>query len=128
MTPLTMEWVDKTEEDWNNAQTLYRARKHPGYNATCFHVQQCVEKYLKARLQEANLFFSKTHNLIQLHNLVSPVEPGWNVMVTDLAVLNSYSVDLRYPGKSASKADAKDAIKRCRLIRSLVRQSFNLPI
>ncbi len=38
------------------------------------------------------------------------------------------SVDIRYPGKSASKADAKDAIKRCRLIRSLVRQSFNLPI
>jgi HEPN domain-containing protein len=77
---------------------LYIARKHPGYNAACFHSQQCAEKYLKARL------------------------------VADLAVLNTYSVDLRYPGKTATKADAKDAIKRCRFIRSLVRQSFNLPI
>jgi len=127
MTPLTQEWVDKAEEDWNAAQTLSRARKHPGYNAACFHTQQCAEKYLKARLQEANIVFSKTHNLILLHNLVSSVEPGWNVMVTDLAVLNAYSVDLRYPGKAATKADAKDAIKRCRFIRTLVRQSFNLP-
>lgn len=127
MTPLTQEWVDKAEEDWNDAQTLYRARKHPGYNSACFHSQQCAEKYLKARLQEANISFSKTHNLIQLHNLVSPVEPAWNVMVADLAVLNTYSVDLRYPGKTATKADAKDAINYCRSIRKLVRQSLKLP-
>nr|MBP6822130.1 HEPN domain-containing protein [Acidobacteriota bacterium] len=69
MTPITMERIDKAEEDWNGAQTLYRA-KHPGYNATCFHAQQCTEKYLKARLQEANIPFNKTHNLIQLHSLV----------------------------------------------------------
>lgn len=128
MTPLTTEWVEKAEEDWNAAQTLYRARKHPGYNAVCFHAQQCAEKYLKARLQEANITFGKTHNLILLHNLVSPIEPSWNVLVADLAVLNSYSVDLRYPGAAATKVDAKDAIKRCQIIRSLVRQSFNLPI
>ena len=78
MTPLTQEWVDKAEEDWNAAQTLSRARNHPGYSAACFHTQQCAEKYLKARLQEANIVFSKTHNLIFLHNLVSSVEPGWN--------------------------------------------------
>ncbi len=128
MTPLIQEWVDKAEEDWNAAQILYRARKHPGYNAACFHAQQCAEKYLKARLQEANTSFSRTHNLILLHNLVSPVEPGWNVMVADLAVLNSYSVDLRYPGMAVTKADAGDAIKRCRFIRNLVRQSFSLSI
>lgn len=128
MKQLTQEWIDKAEDDWNVALTVYRARKHPSYDAACFHSQQCVEKYLKARLQEANTVFSKTHNLIHLHNLVSSIEPTWNVMLTDLTVLNSYSVDLRYPGKAATKADAKDAIQRCRVIRSLIRQSFNLPI
>ena len=128
MRQLTQEWVDKAEEDWNAAQTLYRARKHPSYNAACFHAQQCAEKYLKARLQEANIAFGKTHNLVTLHGLVLPVEPSWNVMLADLKFLNSFSVDVRYPGKTAPKSDAKDAIKSCRSIRNLVRQVFNLPI
>ncbi|MGE0884054.1 MAG: HEPN domain-containing protein [Blastocatellales bacterium] len=128
MNQLTQEWIDKAEDDWNVTLIVYRARKHPSYDAACFHSQQCVEKYLKARLQEANIAFGKTHNLIRLHNLVLPAEPVWNVMLADLIVLNSYSVDLRYPGKAATRADAKDAIRRCRLVRKLVRQSFNLPI
>jgi HEPN domain-containing protein len=44
-----------------------RARKSPNYDAACFHAQQCVEKYLKARLQEAGIVFTKTHNLIFLN-------------------------------------------------------------
>lgn len=120
--------MDKAEEDWNVAQMLYRARKHPSYNATCVHTQQCAEKNLKARLQEAGIAFSKTHNLVTLHGLVLPVESGWNVMLADLKFLNSFSVDVRYPGKTATKSDAKDAIKSCRSIRALVRQSLNLPI
>ena len=50
MSPLTQEWVEKAEEDFRVATREYRARKHPAYNAACFHAQQCAEKYLKARL------------------------------------------------------------------------------
>jgi hypothetical protein len=32
-------------------------------------------------------------------------------MLADLKFLNSFSVDVRYPGKAATKSDAKDAIK-----------------
>ena len=32
MRPITQEWVDKAEEDWNLALMSYRARKHPSYN------------------------------------------------------------------------------------------------
>ncbi len=35
--------------------------KNPNHDAACFHAQQCVEKYLKARLQEANVASQKTH-------------------------------------------------------------------
>lgn len=41
----------------------YRARKAPNYDAVCFHSQQCVEKYLKALLQEYNIAFGKIHDL-----------------------------------------------------------------
>jgi len=45
--------IDKAEGDFIAALTLYRARKHPNYDTACYHTQQCAEKYLKARLEEA---------------------------------------------------------------------------
>jgi len=128
MTPETIEWIEKAEGDWASLQREVRARKNPNHDAACFHAQQCAEKYLKARLQEANLAFQKTHNLLDLLALVLAVESGWNVLQSDLALLNRYSVDYRYPGKSATKADAKAALVHCRAVRKTVRQSFGLPI
>ena len=73
MTPLTREWVGKAEEDFSVAVGLVRRRRVPAWNATCFHCQQCAEKYLKARLQEANIPFPKTHSLVALLGLVLAV-------------------------------------------------------
>ncbi|MGH9936916.1 MAG: HEPN domain-containing protein [Blastocatellia bacterium] len=128
MTPEAMEWIEKAEEDWVCAQEDARRRKHPTNNAACFHAQQCAEKYLKARLQEANVVFQKTHNLLDLLTLVLAVEPNWNALQSDLAVLNNYGVDFRYPGKSATKAQAKAAVNHCRTVRNAARQSFGLPV
>lgn len=50
MNPLTVEWVNKAEGDFTTALRELRARKSPNYDAACFHAQQCVEKYLKARV------------------------------------------------------------------------------
>ncbi len=60
MNPLTVEWVDKAEGDFITALRELRARKSPNYDAASFHAQQCVEKYLKAHLQESGIAFSKT--------------------------------------------------------------------
>jgi HEPN domain-containing protein len=46
------EWVEKAEEDFLAATALNRRRKKPLWNIVSFHVQQAVEKYLKARLEE----------------------------------------------------------------------------
>jgi HEPN domain-containing protein len=53
-----------------------------------FHAQQCAEKYLKARLEEAAIGFARTHDLLMLHQLALPVEPNWQVLQTPLAFLN----------------------------------------
>src|SRR5438105_6810290 len=73
MKRLTREWVKKAEGDFVTAQRELRARKSPNYDSACFHSQQCVEKYLKARLQEANISFPHTHDLGALLNLILPV-------------------------------------------------------
>ena len=74
MKPTTLEWITKAEDDWHVAQMSYRARKHPSYDAAAFHAQQCVEKYLKARLEEATITFGRTHDLLVLHQLVLSIE------------------------------------------------------
>ncbi len=63
MKPTTLEWISKAEDDWHVAGMSYRARKHPSYDAAAFHAQQCAEKYLKARLEEAGIAFARTHDL-----------------------------------------------------------------
>lgn len=128
MKPITREWVEKAEGDWATLTREFRARKNPNYDAVCFHAQQCAEKYLKARLQEAGISFSKTHDLEKLLNDLLPVEPNWNVFRNEAIALTSFAVEFRYPGMKAVKSDAKEAVKHCRLIRKIVRQAFNLPV
>ena len=126
MKPITREWISKAEGDWSAANLLFRAHRNTNYDATCFHAQQCAEKYLKARLEEAGVATGKTHDLAKLLSLILPVESSWKILRQDLIVLTDFAVDYRYPGSSATKTDAKDAVKRCMKVRLVIRRSFGL--
>ena len=127
MTPLTQEWVDKAEGDFLTAGREFRARKVPNYDAACNHAQQCAEKYLKARLQEASLYFPFTHDIATLLQLVLPVEPSWLLKQTAWETLSIYAVSYRYPGNIATRDEARDALKTCADVRAAVRLSLGLP-
>lgn len=127
MTPATMEWVQKAEGDFTSALREYRARKAPNYDSACFHAQQCVEKYLKARLQEASTPFARIHDLSALLKLVIPIEPLWSIYDPGMKMLTDAAVELRYPGKWATKTTAKSAVDFCRKFRKAARGSFGLP-
>lgn len=126
MRPITKEWIDKAEGDWAIARRELRVRKDPSYDGVCFHAQQCAEKYLKARLQEANIPFSKTHDLVKLLKAVLPVEPSWTILETDLIPLTDFAIEYRYPGITATKSEAKAAVAYCRKVRRAIRQAFEL--
>jgi HEPN domain-containing protein len=128
MKPITSEWFDKAEGDWATMMREFRARKNPNYDAVCFHSQQCAEKYLKGKLQEASIAIKKTHDLEVILNEVLKIEPSWSNLKNAANSLTVYAVKFRYPGDSANKIESKDAIKHCRLIRETVRQSFGLLI
>lgn len=128
MKQTTSEWIHKAEEDWAVAQRSARARNHPSHDAAVFHAQQCAEKYLKARLEEASLAFARTHDLLILHQVVLPLEPTWQVLQSHLAFLNPFAVAYRYPGISATKTDAKDALTHCKEVRRVIRTTFGLPV
>lgn len=108
---LTAEWIQKAEGDLATAWRELRARTTPNYDAACFHAQQCAEKYLKALLQEAEIPFGKTHNLSLLLDLLKEHHPGLELLRPTLAILNAYAVEYRYPGESADKEVARQAVK-----------------
>jgi HEPN domain-containing protein len=126
MKPLTSEWVEKAEGDFSTANREIRVRKAPNFDAVCFHAQQCAEKYLKALLQEADLPFGKTHHLISLLDLLLSSYPPWEILRPQLQNLNAYSVSIRYPGESADKAVARDALKLANIIRGEARKALGL--
>jgi len=126
MRAITAEWVAKAEDDFALAERELRVRKHPAYDAVCFHAQQCAEKYLKARLPEANRSFAKIHALVPLLEQVLPLEPTWEMFREDLARLSVFAVAFRYPGMSADREIAKDVVKRCRRFRKAARSGLRL--
>lgn len=126
MKTLALEWVEKAEGDYAIMEREGRVREQASYDGICFHAQQCAEKYLKARLIEANIEFGKTHDLSALLDSMLPAEPLWEKFRRDLAYLSDFAVAFRYPGDAASREQAKSAIKLCRTFRSAARRSLNL--
>jgi HEPN domain-containing protein len=126
MNLLTQEWISKAEGDFASSGRELRARKDPNYDSACFHAQQCAEKYLKARLMEANVTFRRSHDLLMLLNLVLPIEPSWQALMPRLSQLTIFAVDFRYPGMTADRALAKEAYAACKEVRQVIRLSFGL--
>ena len=126
MKQLAHEWVEKAEQDWGSLLREIRARKNPNYDAACFFAQQCAEKYLKARLVEADTYFKKIHDLTYLLELVKPIEPLWISYEQEMRILTDYAVEFRYPGASADLEIAKLALKVCKSFRITARQSLGL--
>ena len=84
--------------DFATAGRELRARKNPNYEAACFHAQQCAEKYLKA-------MDARPH----------------------LEILNAYAVAVRYPGESADKPSAREAVRHATAVRTTAKRSLSLP-
>jgi HEPN domain-containing protein len=126
MNPLTSEWVAKAEGDFASARRELRARHDPNYDAACFHAQQCAEKYLKARLQEAKIAFPKIHDLPPLLDLILSIEPAWEVLRGPLNFLTDFSIRFRYPGDAADRTLAREAFEQVQRVRSAARASLNL--
>jgi HEPN domain-containing protein len=120
------EWVDKAEADYSAALLLRRSRKKHSRDIVCFHLQQCVEKYLKARLEEAAIVYPKTHDLERLLNLAVAIEPMWASLRPAVAAITDYAVEVRYPGRSATPAETRALLKAAENLRGLIRQSLGL--
>ncbi len=127
MNPITLEWVERAEGDYNAAMQLQHG-PDPVYHVICFLAQQCAEKYLKAWLQENNIPIQRTHNLEDLLNLILPTIPAWHAWKAGLSKLSKHAVETRYLSASPTEADTEHAMQICEEVRQTVREHLKLPI
>ena len=126
MKDLTKEWVNKAEKDFQVAKREF-GTKPPEYDAVCFHSQQCVEKYMKAVLQENNIFFEKTHDLDILLEKCKAFISGLASLKQELVELSSFAVEIRYPGVEATGEEAEKYLSVAEAVRKTIRAYLKLP-
>ena len=71
-------------------------------------------------MQEAEIPFGKTHNLSLLLDLMKERHPGLELLKPTVAILNAYAVEYRYPGESADKEVARQAVKLAEELKQVV--------
>jgi HEPN domain-containing protein len=115
-----LEWAEYAEEDFLLAKSALR-RKKPLTTASCFHSQQCAEKYLKALLIFKGREFPKTHDLVILDRLCNQSGILTGLDKEDLGRLSAYAVHTRYPGSQPAPEDGEEALEISGQIRKFAR-------
>ena len=125
MKPETQEWIDKAEGDRKVARREIQTAD-PVWNVVCFLAQQCAEKDLKGFLEEHNIAFQKTHDLLVLFNSSRESLSELDSLRTELAHLSTFGIATRYPGTQADEEAAEDAIQTTEVVRTVVRTRLGL--
>ena len=115
MSEISREWIAKAEGDRVTALRELRARNAPNYDATCFHAQQAIEKLMKAFLLQHRMSFKRIHDLEVLLDSCVQQEPILGSLHSEAQLLTQYAVQFRYPGESADKTEAKQAVQAMHL-------------
>jgi HEPN domain-containing protein len=99
----------------------------PVYHVICFLAQQCAEKYLKALLEERCIPFTKTHDLILLHDLTGGILPELDSWRDRMATFGPFGIAVRYPFTHAERQEAEDSMAVAEAVRTAVRKKLRLP-
>jgi HEPN domain-containing protein len=123
---LLAERINKAEADYQSAVALHRRRKAPLPDIVCYHGQQCAEKYLKAYLIAQGNTPPRIHDLEELLNLCVLYDATLTTRLPLVQVLNPYAVLIRYPGMTATVAEAKEAVHAMRRLRTILRRKLSI--
>ena len=121
----TAKWVRKAEADFRVAEVC--AELKPSYPLhTCYHCQQCAEKYLQALLVEWNKPGPRVHDLEKLLDLVVVHEPSLANMRKGLLLLTRFADDEGFPIESATTRESQSALLWAVRVRGDIRKRLNL--
>lgn len=68
-------------------------------NVVLFHCQQCIEKSLKAILEEHEIEVPRIHSVVRLFGIITEnLELGYKIDEDALNLVDDIYIDTRYPG------------------------------
>jgi len=77
-------------------------------------------------LQENDKRIPMIHNLIELMLSCEEMDGSFELLRSDLVVLERYSVQVRYPGNSTEWDEARSAYAAAKTVREFVRQKLGV--
>jgi HEPN domain-containing protein len=119
------DWAKKADSDLDAAQRLLRGKnQHP--DLSCYHSQQCSEKYLKAILVARRIEFPKSHDLVILNQLCLAQSILTAFDEDNLDFLNGFATRARYPGVEPTIEEARRSISIAKSVRKFARSFLGL--
>jgi len=119
-------WIKKAEKDLLSVEREL-SFKDPVTETVCFHSQQVVEKYLKAFLVYHQIYFTKTHKIIDLLELCATVDSSFKDELEDADNLTEYAVEIRYPDVWLEPGieDAEESFEIAKKVKEFVVNKLN---
>lgn len=115
-------WIKKANDDLKVAERELKY-SDPVLDAVCFHLQQCVEKYLKAFLIYNSKVIIKTHNIEFLLEKCIQIDIDYKKYEEKFDILSQCGVETRYPDSFVILK--KDDIKKVLIIvKNFVKHSL----
>lgn len=119
MDKVLQEWLQRSEQDYQVACDLFAKEPEDYAESIAFHLQQCIEKLLKAVLVKHRQHVPKTHDLETLAEAINVLIPPEIKMNTEgLETLTVLGIASRYPGVPVSADDLQNAFQICREARN----------
>jgi HEPN domain-containing protein len=120
-------WVQKASNDLVSAKLILESSEGPTDTA-CFHVQQSIEKSLKAVLTFHGINFPKTHDLVRLLDLILPFLQQLDEYREKFDAMTHYAVETRYSISEyePSKEEAFNALDVAKKVMGIIREYITL--
>lgn len=92
-------WIEYADNDIRAAHVVMDV-KNPLIGIALYHIEQAVEKALKAYLIAHEVAFALTHDLKPLLASCSKLDSGFTQFESEVKVISPYATKSRYPNKS----------------------------
>jgi len=104
-------WISRALTDLKTAKKLIEDEELT--TSTVFHCQQCVEKCLKAMIENLDVPVLKSHNL---PNLLGKIDEFYDFEIDKdmLSQINDVYIDSRYPGELGIIPEGRPSLEKAR--------------
>lgn len=120
MKEITKDWLGSAQTDLETIKEIVHLERLTP--VACFHSQQTIEKSLKAIIEEFDLGFVKSHDLLLLYEKVKNI-----IMIENeelLEKVNILYIDTRYPGEFGLLPEGKPTLQDAREFYEFAREIY----